>query len=390
MVILGSGIKAVFVIEFLKIPIRIEENRKIIHVDMDAFFASVEEREHPYYKKKCLIVAPDPRKNHHHGVVTTANYNARKYGVHSAMPAQQALELIPRDKLVIAPPNFELYRKTSDYIHSIFADVTDVYQSVALDEAYLDVTKNKLNEPNTVKVANYIQQRIIKETKLTCSVGISYNKFLAKMASDYRKPFGRTIVLGEYAEDFLKPIPIEKFNGIGKAMQKRLHDMDIYTGEDLQNLDQDVFLQTFGKLGYVMFRRVHGIDDSEVNNHRLRKSVGRERTYGMNLVLDQQVEQELHFLADLVSKDLKKQRQHGKTVVLKLRNSDFETVTKRMSFQDYVQDSDEIYQVAKGIYDKLKASDQKIRLLGITVTNLDPLSYQEVSLKLFLDGGTNE
>lgn len=390
MVILGSGIKAVFVIGFLKIPIRIEESRKIIHVDMDAFFASVEEREHPYYKKKCLIVAQDPRKNHHHGVVTTANYNARKYGVHSAMPAQQAVELIPREKLVIAPPNFELYRKVSNYIHSIFADVTDVYQSVALDEAYLDVTKNKLGETNTVKIANYIQQRIIKETRLTCSVGISYNKFLAKMASDYRKPFGRTIILGEYAEDFLKPIPIEKFNGIGKAMQKKLHDMDVYTGEDLQNLDQDIFLKTFGKLGYVMFRRVHGIDDSPVNNHRLRKSIGRERTYNMNLVLDKQVEQELHFLADLVSKDLKKQRQHGKTIVLKLRNSEFETITKRMSFQDYVQNSDEIYRVAKGIYDKLKVSDQKIRLLGITVTNLDPLSYQEVSLKLFKDGGTNE
>ncbi|WP_334329501.1 DNA polymerase IV [Companilactobacillus sp. HBUAS59699] len=368
---------------FLKIPIRIEENRKIIHVDMDAFFASVEEREHPQYKKKCLIVAPDPRKNHHHGVVTTANYNARKYGAHSAMPAQQAIELIPREKLIIVPPNFELYRKTSNYIHSIFAEVTDNYQSVALDEAYLDVTKNKLNESNTLKIANYIQQKIVRETHLTCSVGISYNKFLAKMASDYRKPFGRTIILGQYAEDFLKPIPIEKFNGIGKAMQKKLHDMDIYTGGDLQNLDQDVFINTFGKMGYVMFRRVHGIDDAPVEGHRVRKSIGRERTYNQNLVLKEQVEKELKFLADLVSKDLKKQRQHGKTVVLKLRNSEFETVTKRMTFQDYVQDKGEIYRIAKEIYDKLDISDQKIRLLGITLTNLDPLSYEEVSLNLF-------
>ncbi len=350
---------------------------------MDAFFASVEEREHPQYKKKCLIVAPDPRKNHHHGVVTTANYNARKYGAHSAMPAQQAIELIPREKLLIVPPNFELYRKTSDYIHSIFAEVTDNYQSVALDEAYLDVTKNKLNEPNVLKVANYIQQKIVRETHLTCSVGISYNKFLAKMASDYRKPFGRTIILGQYAEDFLKPIPIEKFNGIGKAMQKKLHDMNIYTGGDLQKLDQDVFINTFGKMGYVMFRRVHGIDDAPVEGHRARKSIGRERTYNQNLVLNEQIEKELKFLADLVSKDLKKKRQHGKTVVLKLRNSDFETVTKRMTFQDYVQDKREIYRIAKEIYDKLDISDQKIRLLGITITNLDPLSYEEVSLNLF-------
>lgn len=350
---------------------------------MDAFFASVEELAHPQYKKKCLIVAPDPRKNHKHGVVTTANYNARKYGAHSAMPAQQAIELIPRDKLVIVPPNFELYRKTSDYIHSIFDEVTDDYQSVALDEAYLDVTKNKLNEPNTLKVANYIQQKIVRETHLTCSVGISYNKFLAKMASKYRKPFGRTIILGEYAEDFLRPIPIEKFNGIGKAMQKRLHDMDIYTGGDLQKLDQDVFINTFGKMGYVMFKRVHGIDDSPVNSHRVRKSIGRERTYNQNLVLRNQVEKELKFLANLVSKDLKKQRQHGKTVVLKIRDSEFDTITKRMTFQDYVQDSDEIYRIAKEIYDKLDISNQKIRLLGITLTNLDPLSYEEVSLNLF-------
>ncbi|AKP02312.1 DNA polymerase IV [Companilactobacillus pabuli] len=367
---------------FLKIPIKIEENRKVIHVDMDAFFASVEEREHPEYKKKCLIVAQDPRKHHHHGVVTTANYNARKYGAHSAMPAQQAVDLIPKEKLVITPPNFELYRNVSNQIHDIFADVTDNYQSVALDEAYLDVTKNKLNETNTIKIANYIQQRIVKETNLTCSVGISYNKFLAKMASDYRKPFGRTIILGKYAKEFLKPIPIEKFNGIGKAMQEKLHEMDIYTGEDLQNLDQDTFLQKFGKMGYVIYKRVHGIDDSPVEGHRLRKSIGRERTYNRNLVTEEQIYQELDFLAELVSQDLRKKRQHGKTVVLKLRNSDFETITKRMSFQDYVQTKSEIYRVAKDIYDKLKVTDQKIRLLGITVTNLDPLSYEEVSLNL--------
>lgn len=349
---------------------------------MDAFFASVEEREHPEYKKKCLIVAPDPRKHNHHGVVTTANYNARKYGAHSAMPAQQAVDLIPKNKLIISPPNFELYRSVSDQIHDIFGDVTDNYQTVALDEAYLDVTVNKLNENNTIKIANYIQQRIVKETRLTCSVGISYNKFLAKMASDYRKPFGRTIILGKYAKEFLKPIPIEKFNGIGKAMQKRLHEMDIYTGEDLQNIDQDEFLQKFGKMGYVIYKRVHGIDDSSVEGHRTRKSIGRERTYNRNLVTDEQINNELVFLSEKVEKDLKKQRQHGKTIVLKLRNSEFETITKRQSFQDYIQTKEEIYRVAKDIYDKLKVTDQKIRLLGITVTNLDPLSYEEVSLNL--------
>lgn len=350
---------------------------------MDAFFASVEEREHPQYKKKCLIVAPDPRKNHHHGVVTTANYNARKYGAHSAMPAQQAIELIPKDKLVIAPPNFELYRKTSEYIHNIFGEVTDTYQSVALDEAYLDVTKNKLNENNVTRIANYLQQRIVKETHLTCSVGISYNKFLAKMASDYLKPFGRTLILGAYAEDFLKPIPIEKFNGIGKTTQKKLHEMNIYTGADLQNLDQDTFLDTFGKMGYVMYRRVHGIDDSPVEGNRIRKSIGRERTYDRNILYSADIHHELKKLAKMVSNDLKKRRQHGKTVVLKLRDSDFDTVTKRSTFQDYVQSEADLYRIASEIYDKLDVKGRKIRLLGITVTNLDPLSYEEVRLNLF-------
>ena len=298
------------------------------------------------------------------------------------MLAQQAVDLIPKKKLVITPPHFDLYRQVSDQIHDIFGDVTDNYQTVALDEAYLDVTKNKLHEPNTIKLANYIQQRIVKETHLTCSVGISYNKFLAKMASDYRKPFGRTIILGKYAKEFLKPIPIEKFNGIGKAMQQKLHDMDIYTGADLQKVDQDEFLKRFGKMGYVIYKRIHGIDDSPVEGHRLRKSIGRESTYNRNLVTDEQINSELERLAQKVSQDLKKQRQHGKTVVLKLRNSDFETITKRMSFQDYVQTKTEIYRVARDIYDKLKVTDQKIRLLGITITNLDPLSYEEVSLNL--------
>lgn len=202
------------------------------------------------------------------------------------------------------------------------------------------------------------------------------------MASDYRKPFGRTIILGKYAKEFLKPMPIEKFNGIGKAMQKKLHEMDVYTGEDLQKIDQDEFLKNFGKMGYIIYKRVHGIDDAPVEGHRLRKSIGRERTYNRNLVTDEQIDAELHFLAEKVSQDLKKQRQHGKTVVLKLRNSEFETITKRMSFQDYVQTKTDIYRVARDIYDKLKVTDQKIRLLGITITNLDPLSFEEVSLNL--------
>ncbi|WP_338323310.1 DNA polymerase IV [Companilactobacillus metriopterae] len=370
-------------ITFLKIPTKIDSSRKVIHVDMDAFFASVEERENPQYKKKALVVAPDPRKHNHHGVVTTANYNARKYGVHSAMPAQKALDLIPSSELVLKDPNFTLYQEVSQQIHDIFSDVTDVYESVALDEAYLDVTENKLDETNTIKIANYIQQRILKETGLTSSVGISYNKFLAKIASGYRKPFGRTIVLKEYALEFMSNIPIEKFNGIGKVMQEKLHSMDVYTGADLQDLSQDTFLNTFGKMGYIMYRRINGIDEAPVNNLRERKSIGRERTFTQNLVTDEQIFKELKRISEMVSADLSKKRLHGKTIVLKVRDDQFETTTKRMTFQDYIYEQDDIYRIALDIYDKLDIVDKKIRLLGITLTNLDSLSFEELSLNLF-------
>ncbi|MGR3742087.1 DNA polymerase IV [Companilactobacillus sp. DQM5] len=368
----------------IEIPLVVDDSRKILHVDMDAFYASVEEREHPEYRKKALVIAHDPRKNNNHGVITTANYNARKYGVHSAMPAQKAVELIPKSELVFTNPNFTLYRKVSNYIHDIFKSVTDKYQTVALDEAYLDITNNKLNESSALKVMQYLQARIYKETDLTCSIGVSYNKFLAKMASDYAKPFGRTIVLPEYSTEFLAKIPIEKFNGIGKTMQAKLHEMNIFTGEDLQNLDQDIMLNEFGKWGFLMFQRCRGIDNSPVEANRLRKSVGKEQTFNKPLITKEEVYRQLNTLSNQVYKVLINKHLQGKTVVVKARTTSFETVSKRKTLNDYLHSEIEIYNTAQELFDEIDI-DLELRLVGVTVTTIDEFGFEELPLKLFKD-----
>lgn len=367
----------------VKIPVVVNTNRKILHVDMDAFYASVEEREHPEFKQKALVIAHDPRKNNNHGVITTANYNARKYGVNSAMPSQKAVELIPKSELVFTDPNFSLYRQVSDQIHDIFKDVTDIYQSVALDEAYLDITNNKLKQDSAIKVMQYIQSRIYKETRLTCSIGISYNKFLAKMASDYAKPFGRTLVLPEHAVDFLSEIPIEKFNGIGKNMQSKLHDMGVYTGKDLQNLGQDVFLDRFGKWGYIMYQHCHGMDNSAVEANRVRKSVGKEQTYNKPLIKDEEVYHQMSQLSKQVYQILSNHNLQGKTVVIKIRTTDFETVSKRKTLNNYLHSEQEIYNTAQELFDELGLENFQLRLVGVTVTTIDEFGFEELPLKLF-------
>lgn len=368
----------------MKIPLVVDNSRRIIHVDMDAFYASVTERENPSFKKKALVIAHDPRTHNNHGVITTANYNARKYGVHSAMPAQKAVELIPKKELVFTEPDFKLYKKVSDQIHEIFKEVTDEYETVALDEAYLDITENKLHEKNTLKIMQYLQARIYKETALTCSIGVSYNKFLAKMASDYAKPFGRTIVLPEYAMDFLKNIPIEKFNGIGKNMQGKLHDINVFTGKDLQQLSQDYMLSNFGKWGFITYQRVRGIDNSPVKSNRVRKSIGKERTYNRPLILKNEIYEQLKQLGKQVFEIMNNSNLQGKTVVVKARTRDFETYSKRKTLNDYLHSAEEVFNTANALFDELNIT-KELRLVGVTITNLDEFGYEELPLNLFED-----
>ncbi|ANK59196.1 DNA polymerase IV [Loigolactobacillus backii] len=365
----------------LQIPLENDTSRKIIHVDMDAFYASIEEREHPEFRNQPLIIARNPSDTGGKGVVTTANYVARKFGVHSAMPAAKALALCP--KAIFKRPDFTLYRSVSEQVHEIFHRFTDIIEYVSLDEAYLDVTVNKMKQNSAAQLAKMIQQAIFEVTHLTSSTGISYNKFLAKMASDYRKPAGCTVIMPEQALTFLGDLPIEKFHGVGKKTVPKLNDMAIYTGRDLQQIPEMQLIQRFGKMGFQLYRHAHGVDTRPVEYQRERKSIGKEETFGNPLGAEDQVTTELHFLARKVAANLVKLQKHGKTVVLKVRNRNFETTTKRLTSSEYVLDETTIYADAQQLWDEIGDLSEGVRLLGITVTNLDPIGFEELRLPLF-------
>lgn len=368
----------------IEAPIRIDASRKIVHVDMDAFYASIEEREHPAYKTQPLVIAHDPRQTGGRGVVTTANYVARQYGVHSAMPAAKALELCP--KAVFKTPNFPLYREVSAQIHRIFHEYTDMIEPIAFDEAYLDVTHNKKHIHSAVQLAHELQQEIWKQTNLTCSTGISYNKFIAKLASDYRKPAGVTIVLPQDAEPFLLREPIEKFRGVGKKTVPKMHDLGIKTGQDLYNQSELDLIKNFGKLGYILYRRVRGSDDRPVEYQRERKSIGKERTFGPFLTTQVEVNEHLQELAKMVSETMVSHQRHGKTLVLKLRYGDFVTITKRRTFGEFLPNDPVVFdRYAEEIFDEVVDDhfDTGIRLLGITLTGLAPLAFENLTLPLY-------
>lgn len=368
----------------IEAPIKVDASRKIIHVDMDAFYASIEEREQPAYKTQPLVVAHDPRTTGGRGVVTTANYVARQYGVHSAMPAAKALELCP--KAVFKTPNFPLYKEVSAQIHRIFHEYTDKIEPIAFDEAYLDVTTNKKRIHSAVQLAHQLQREIWEQTHLTCSTGISYNKFIAKLASDYRKPAGVTIVLPQDAEPFLWREPIEKFRGVGKKTVPKMHELGIKTGWDLYQQSELELIQNFGKLGYILYRRVRGSDDRPVEYLRQRKSIGKERTFGPFLTTTEEVNDHLRAIARLVAASMTSHQRHGKTLVLKLRYGDFVTITKRRTFGEFLpNDAQVYYRYASEIFDAVVDDhlDSGVRLLGITLTGLAPLTFENLTLPLY-------
>lgn len=356
-------------------------HRRIIHLDMDAFYASVEMRDHPEYRKKALVIAHDPRKHHGHGVITTANYIARKYGVGSAMPAIKAVQKVPEDQLVFLDPDFKKYRAVSATIHEIMHEVTDKVQSVSLDEAYLDVTKNKLGDYSIVKLGNYIQEKIYRETGLTSSYGASYNKFLAKMGSEYAKPFGKTIILPDEAMNFLAKQDISKFHGIGKKTEPVLRELGINTGADLQQKSVKWLIDNFKRFGYVMAMHSRGIDLSPVEWNRQRKSIGKERTFEPSVFSEQLALKHLKKFSEEISDILKQKKMRTECVVLKIRDTDFKTITRRKTLIKSTFNSEVIYQEAKDIFLELpEFLNRGIRLLGISVTNLRTEEYEETNL----------
>ncbi|WEG73229.1 DNA polymerase IV [Vagococcus intermedius] len=364
----------------LRFPLNKDTTRKIIHLDMDAFYASVEERDRPELRGQPLVIARHPKETGGKGVVTTANYEARKYGIHSAMSAQKAYELCPSANFIQGDLTY--YKEISAQIHDIFHRYTDMVEPLAFDEAYLDVTTNKYEIKSAIKVARLIQLDIWQELHLTCSAGVSYNKFIAKLASDYEKPRGLTVILPDQAEIFLKSLPIEKFHGVGKKTVPRMHELAIFTGEDLFKWSEMALIQEFGKMGYELFRKVRGIHDAPVNPNRERKSIGRENTYTKPLISENQVTLQLRELSSKVAETLKKTQKHGQTVVLKVRYDDYETVTRRRTLTEYLASAEAIYFQALLIWEEFFEMERGIRLLGVTVTNLAPQTYEPISLDL--------
>ena len=347
-------------------PLVNDTSRKIIHIDMDAFFAAVEERDNPSLKGKPVVIGQDPRQSGGRGVVSTCNYEARKYGIHSAMSSKEALDLCPQ--AIFISGNYEKYREVGEQVREIFKRYTDVIEPMSIDEAYLDVTENKIQSKSAVKIARLIQHAIWEELHLTASAGVSYNKFLAKMASDYQKPRGLTVVLPEDAKDFLSQMDIAKFHGVGKKTVERLHQIGIFTGADLLEVPEVTLIDRFGRLGYDLYRKARGIHNSPVKSNRIRKSIGKEKTYGKILRAEEDIKKELALLSERVALNLSQQEKSGKIVILKIRYEDFSTLTKRKSLPQKTQDASQISQIALQLYEELSEKERGVRLLGITLT----------------------
>ncbi|WP_323027691.1 DNA polymerase IV [Gelidibacter japonicus] len=338
--------------------------RKIIHVDMDAFYASVEQMDYPELKGKALAVGGSEKR----GVVAAASYEARKFGVRSAMSGMQAKRNCP--ELIFVSPRFDRYKEISIKIRAIFYEYTDLVEPLSLDEAYLDVTENKKGNPSASLIAQEIRERIFKEVGLTASAGISINKFVAKIASDYNKPNGQKTVNPEDVLDFLKVLDIRKFHGVGKVTADKMYQLGIFTGEDLKTKTLEYLEQHFGKSGSYYYYLVRGIHNSEVKPNRIQKSLAAERTFNENLSSEIFMLEKLEKIAKEVAKRLDKSKVAGKTVTLKIKYSDFTLQTRSKTLAYFVSDHTIILETAKDLLYQEKMSNS-VRLLGISMSNLN-------------------
>ncbi|WP_156009909.1 DNA polymerase IV [Streptococcus ruminantium] len=348
-------------------PLINDLSRKIIHVDMDAFFAAIEVRDHPDLKGKPVVIGADPRLSGGRGVVSTCNYEARAFGIHSAMSSKEAYERCPQ--AIFISGNYEKYQEVGGQVRDIFYRYTDLVEPMSIDEAYLDVTDNKLGIRSAVKIAKLIQYDIWNELHLTASAGVSYNKFLAKIASDMKKPHGLTLILPEEAVSVLAALPVEKFHGVGKKTVERLHAMEVYTGADLLKLPEMELIDRFGRFGYDLYRRARGISNAPVRVNRVRKSIGKEKTYRKLLYREEDAQKELASLCQRVVASLVRNGKKGKTIVLKIRYGDFSTLTKRHSLEDATDQMEVIDHQIRQLFEEIGQAERGIRLLGVTVTN---------------------
>ena len=339
--------------------------RKILHIDMDAFYASVEQRDFPEYRNKPIAVGGGEKR----GVVTTASYEARKFGVRSAMPGFKAKNLCP--DLIFVPLRFDAYREVSSQVRGVFSEYTDLIEPLSLDEAFLDVTTNKISENIATIIAEKIKARVLDVTGLTCSAGVSYCKFLAKVASGMNKPNGLTIISPSMAESFIGNLEVEKFFGVGKVTAKKMHELGIYKGADLRKWSKKYLIRQFGKQGGFFYDIARGIDTRPVVPNRARKSIGVERTLMEDTAGFEDIWEHLKSISEKLHQRLEKADNYGRTITLKLKTSDFQVITRSQTYLHPLRTLDEIETSARELLMANIDEVGTLRLIGLTSSNLD-------------------
>jgi len=344
------------------------ENKRIIfHLDMDHFFTAVEENRHPEYKGKPVVVGADPREGKGRGVVSTANYEARKFGVKSGMPISRAWKLCPEG--VYLPVNMGLYVEVSTEIMNVLRGYTDKFEQWGIDEAFLDVTLRVRDYSEAEALARQIKKHILEQTGLTCSIGISYNKLVAKIASDFQKPDGVTVVREEDAETFLNRLPVRKLLGVGKKTGQILENMGVKTISDLAKYDPAALVDHFGVMGTAMYLMAHGIDNSEVEERNGISSIGRDTTFQEDTNDFRYVLHALDELAEEVYNDIQEQQLYFKTVTIRIRYENFETHTHGKTLPFITDRLQHLKKNARELIQPYLRADRKIRLIGVRASN---------------------
>lgn len=358
--------------------------RKIIHIDMDAFYASVEQRDEPSYRGKPLVVGGSPSQR---GAVAAASYEARQFGIHSAMPSRTAYQKCPH--LIFAKPRFDVYRAISEQIKAIFYRYTDLVEPLALDEAYLDVTENKPGLPSATLIAQEIKHCIQEETHLTASAGVSINKFLAKIASGMDKPDGLFLIPPQEAEAFIEQLPIEKFYGVGEVTAAKMRSLGIFTGADLKQWSPEDLIQKFGKVGQFYYKIARAQDDRPVQPNRIRKSIGAENSFDPDLDNRAAVLTALEEIAETLKQRLESKQTAGRTLTLKVKYADYQQVTRSKTMAAPIANLDVMLGLAEELLTLTAINHKPVRLLGLTLSNLDGESteaeeeeYVQLSLNL--------
>ena len=351
--------------------------RKIIHIDMDAFYASIEQRDNEEYQGKPLAVGYAGDR----GVVAAASYEARKYGVRSAMPSKTALRKCPH--LIFVPARFDVYKYVSNQIMNIFLEYTDLVEPLSLDEAFLDVTENHKNIPYATQIAKEIKKKIYETTSLNASAGVSYNKFLAKIASDYKKPNALFVIRPKDAEAFVESLPIERFYGVGKVTAQKMHQLGIKDGLELKSRSEAELVANFGKAGHMYYLNARAVDDRKVEPNRERKSVGAENTFSNDIESLDELAIELDEIAQDVINRIERSGFLGRTITLKAKYADFRIITRSKTLIAAVTDYSTLYNTGFELMKDIDLS-AKVRLLGLSIKNVDNVIWHD-AIQLSLD-----